>query len=124
VELGLLPREESESTEEPDTAEPSRTALHVRLGMKLAEIGPEETRRRGILPPRSALKVEAVRSGSPADRANLRSGDVILSVARREVGSVSDFDTLLRRLREEGESEALLHVRRDSSFFTLLPLEP
>lgn len=120
--LALLPENGPQENGESESSEPSESDLHLQLGMKLKTLSAEEARQRGIAPAQPVLEVQAVRRGSPAERANLQSGDLILAVARQNVKSVEAFDKLLARLKSRGESKVLLHVKRESSFFTLLPL--
>jgi Do/DeqQ family serine protease len=60
--------------------------------------------------------VASVDSGSPAARAGLREGDVILSVNRQPVRNVED----MRRALEGAGQRLLLNVRRDEGAFFLL----
>jgi Do/DeqQ family serine protease len=63
------------------------------------------------------VAVVQVAPGSPAARAGLRRGDVIISVNRRTVNSLADF----RQALQQSSGPALLHIRRgDGAFF--LPL--
>jgi aminopeptidase YwaD len=73
----------------------------------------------------AGAKLAAVRAGSPAERAGLRAGDVIVEFAGSEVGSLEDFAALLMAQREGAsvrivvqrgservETEAVLGQRR------------
>jgi Do/DeqQ family serine protease len=60
--------------------------------------------------------VVSVEGGSPAARAGLRDGDVVLSVNRQAVASVED----MRRLLPGDGQRLLLNIRRDEGAFFLL----
>jgi S1-C subfamily serine protease len=57
-----------------------------------------------------------VSSGGPADRAEVRSGDVILAVAGREVDNLADFYTMLWAMGPAGVT-APLRLRRERDVF-------
>ncbi len=68
--------------------------------------------------PRSSeqrIGVTELRDGSPAQRAGLRRGDVILSVNRQQVGDLNDL-----RQHSEGARELLLHIQRGGGALFLL----
>tara|TARA_R110002049_G_scaffold111345_26_gene260554 strand:+ start:1225 stop:2664 length:1440 start_codon:yes stop_codon:yes gene_type:complete len=90
--------------EEPTIAEGS--AVNERLGG--AQFGPltEQALAEGI---EQGVSVQMVEPGSPAARAGLRDGDVIIGVNRQPVKSVSEFK---ERLEAAAKGQMLLHVRR------------
>ncbi len=64
----------------------------VGLGLTLAPVHVAAELREAVgLPPALGLLVRAVRGGGPAERAGLRTGDVLLSAGRRELRSVADL---------------------------------
>lgn len=65
---------------------------------------------------RTRVVVTEVMPGSPAAQAGLRRGDIILSVNRRSVTSLSEFQAAVR----ENPSQVLLHIRRGSGALFLL----
>ncbi len=60
--------------------------------------------------------ISSIEQGSPASRAGLMQGDVVLSVNRRSVHSVSELKSILRGSR----SDLLLQVKRDRQLFYLV----
>lgn len=72
---------------------------------------------------REGVVVVAVEPGSPADRARLRPGDVIVEIVNSSVATLEDFREAARRYRERTKQIAVL-VRRGemSSFVTIDPL--
>lgn len=125
--LAELPREDAP---ESDRAEPDRDEedteepMSLKLGMELGTLSEEEAREQGIVPPRPVIQVEDIRRGSAASQARLQPGDLILRIGNEPVSGADKFNEILTSLHERGEDKVLLHVRRDSNFFTLLPLNP
>lgn len=67
-----------------------------KLGAAVADSALQATKVPGI--PASGAYVGEVRPGSPADRAGLRKGDVIVAVAGRAAGDAAELHRLLRDL--------------------------
>ena len=61
--------------------------------------------------------IESVTPDSPAAKAGLRDGDVILKIDSTEIGSIADFDDLLRGMKPG--NEITLQVRRGSERITV-----
>jgi len=90
----------------PALSAPAREQLVVELGHQtLAGFAMDEA-----APDRRT--VAAVESGSPADRAGLRAGDVIVGVNGRDVPTEAAFERLLQSGLERGASVLELAVRR------------
>jgi S1-C subfamily serine protease len=62
------------------------------------------------LPERDGVLVRGVQEGSPADRAGLRGGDLIVEAGGSPVSAIDDLHTALDRLGDD-ESLALAVVR-------------
>jgi serine protease Do len=124
VELGELPSGEEETSRQPDRNDQSETPedMSAQLGLSLTQLSPEEARSQGVVPPRPVLQIEDVARGSAAARANLRPGDLILRIGNEAISSLERFNTILAELKQRGEDKVLLLARRDSNFFTALPL--
>jgi hypothetical protein len=67
------------------------------LGMVVAQVGPSDTAREQwpLLGNHPALRVQEVSTGGAADKAGLRRGDVLLSLAGQEVGDPSSLASAL-----------------------------
>jgi len=79
-----------------------------RLGMEVQDVTPELAQRLD-LPVTSGVLVTSVEAGSPAQKAGLRRGDVILEVNTREVEDTAGFR---KAVRERAGGTAVLRVRR------------
>jgi putative serine protease PepD len=95
--------------QELPTLESGGTVQHAFLGVATTTAG------------RGGALVRSVDSGSPADRAGLRSGDVIVSVGGRKI---SDPDALVRAIdaRKPGQSAELVYVRDGTRHTTQVQL--
>lgn len=87
-----------------------KEALDKNVGLGLTPLTPSLARRYGLTTTEGLLVTE-VRQYSPAARAGLQTGDIILEVNRIKVGSVKEFQDILKKT-ESGE-EIILLVRRE-----------
>ncbi|MFB6347754.1 MAG: Do family serine endopeptidase [bacterium] len=124
VTLAELPGEdESSSVSGDQDAQQQSPEINKQLGLGLKQLTADEAKKAGVVPPRPVLQITEIQRGKPAHQANLRPGDVILRVGEQQVTSREEFNSLLAKAKEAGQKEVLLHVRRDSNFFTILPLK-
>jgi serine protease Do len=107
VTLGELPTEDARGSG-PTT----------RLGLNLQTLTPQLAQALGIEPSARGAVITEVLRGSPADRAGLQQGDVILEINRRGVVTAEEAAAALREPRKGGH---LLRVRGASGirFVTL-----
>ena len=99
-------REIIASTQEGDfglTVQPLTPQLAENLGLERAE----------------GLVITAVKRGSPAEEAGLRSGDVITEINRQSIKNLADYNRELTR-SEKAKSVLLLVRRGQSSLFLAL----
>jgi serine protease Do len=111
VEVGRL------GPEKPET-EPSTQADQERWGLRLQELDPRLADRMG-LSDGEGVQVVGVQPGSPADRAGIKRGDVILEVNRRQVSSIDQLRDLVAQV-EDGDSLLMLVARNNDSFYVAL----
>jgi serine protease Do len=91
----------------------------AKLGIGLQTLTPELAERIGIDRNTKGAVITQVRSGSPAEDAGLREGDVILEVDHKPVRTAADAGKLLSANREGGH---LLRIRRgDAAVFMVVP---
>ncbi|HWC25921.1 MAG TPA: PDZ domain-containing protein [Solirubrobacteraceae bacterium] len=83
---------------------------HAFLGVQLRSLTPDVADRLDVGVQEGAI-VAGVDDGTPADRAGLRSGDIIVEIGDRRVASVEDVLSALRRA-DPGDTLAFT-IRRD-----------
>jgi len=104
---------DSESAQEADTA----AAAPSELGLQLQALTPNIASQLEYRGPGKVL-VSAVRPGSPADRAGLQRGDVIVDADRQTVKTPNDVASAAR------DGKVLMRVdRNNQSFFTVVSKE-
>jgi serine protease Do len=113
VRVARMPSERGERAESGEKAEPASS----QWGLALRELDPRTADRLGVAVGDGVL-VAGVRPGSPADRAGVRSGDVVQEVNRRKVASVKDVQAADRA--GSGGSMLLLLKRGNGSLFAAL----
>jgi serine protease Do len=81
----------------------------ARLGVAIAPPRVARRLQRAVgLPERDGLLVHAVEEGSPADRAGIQKGDLIVAAGEREVARIDDLHQALDSVRGGGELELKL----------------
>jgi serine protease Do len=116
VKLGTFPDETAERGEEEV---PEGTVRH---GMTLRDLTPDVAERLQLPRGSRGVVVTDVASGSAAEDAALRRGDLIVSVNGEDVASVADFEKEIARAK--GDGVARLRFRRgDTHQVTVLRLD-
>ncbi len=98
-------------------AEPAPDAAPTALGLRLAPLTPEPTRRQGIKANGGAV-VAGVEDGSPAAAAGLRAGDVIERVGQTAVAGPQDVQAAVKSIlgKQSGDDRSVaLYVNRGAS---------
>ena len=85
------------------------------LGLTVKEVTPESRGARS----RDGVVVTAVEAGSPAERAGIRPGDVILEIDRKRVRGLADFREIVGELAR-GSGILFLVRREDTTIFLAL----
>jgi len=114
VKAGQMPGERAEGSgpEEP---------VRGKWGLALRDLDPRMAPRLGLNPGDGVL-VAGVQPGSPADKAGLRSGDVILEVNRKKVASAHEAQAEAQK-DPNARTLLLLFRRGNSSLFAALELK-
>ena len=89
------------------------------LGTSIADAASQARKRSGI--PSTGAYVGRVRPGSPADRAGLRSGDVIKALGGQPVEGAADLHRLIPQM-PTGRDVSLVYVRNMKEHDTLVRL--
>ncbi len=115
VKVGRMPGERAEA-EKSGQAEPAQG----KWGLALRDLDSRTAQRAGVAPGQGVL-VTTVQPGSPAERAGLQPGDILLEVNRTKVGSAAEAQALAQKA--PGESLLVLLKRGDASLFAALKQE-
>ncbi len=81
------------------------------LGFSVRELSPEWRERLKLSADATGLVITKVESGSPADRAGLESGMLLLQVNRQAVNNVAEFQKVVDAAAEAKDESVLLLVR-------------
>jgi len=114
-------------TEQPKSLEPEAQSEEadgegtVLEGVEITEITPEIARQLGLPSVTTGVVVSNVNVGSPAERAGLQTGDVILQVNRARIRSLSEFKQQVTKIGKN-KSMLLLVNRRGRKLF--IGIEP
>jgi serine protease Do len=103
VKVGKLPSEKVAS-------EPSSRASQSQWGLQLQDVTPQMARQRGLAEA-SGVMVVGVQPDSPAERAGLQRGDIILEVNHQPVQSMQDMRDAVAKAGDQ--DSLLLLVKRD-----------
>jgi serine protease Do len=103
-------------TEDKETLASKGPKEETDLGMTVSPVTPELARRYG-LPEAEGIVVVDVEQGSPADKAEVREGDLILEIDHKPIKTLKDYNRRTENLKE-GETVSLL-VRRKTAFVAL-----
>ena len=90
------------------------------LGLELRAMSLQEQQRLGLS---DGLYVEAVAPRSPAVRAELKAGDLILQVRGRPIRQVAEFRDRIESAAADGAPVAVLTMRGDEKRFVALELD-
>jgi len=109
--VGEMPEEHPERAAR---AEMKEEQVNKKTGLSIQDLTPAIARQLGYQG-ESGVLVTAVEAGSPAEDAQLQSGDLIKEVNRIEVKNVEDFNKAMSGLKS-GDT-AVLYVRSGQNFF-------
>jgi serine protease Do len=110
VTLGTLPPPDqlAAAAPAPETPEPQ-------LGMQLAPLTPEARESHGVPAATEGVLVTGVEPGSAAAQRGMRTGDVILEVAREKVSEPAEVSEAIRKAAEAGSDTVLMLVQREGN---------
>ncbi len=86
------------------------------MGIQVAEITPERARQFGLDKDEKGVLVMDVQSGSRADEAGLRPGDIIKEVNHERISDLDDFRKAMRKATKHKKAIQMLVKRRNYGF--------
>ncbi len=92
------------------------------VGLALAPLSPQLREQLDLPPSAHGAVVANVRSGSPADQAGLRQGDLLVGVGNRPVTSVNDATSAIRAAQKDGHGLALRIMRDGHTAFVAIDM--
>ncbi len=105
-----------------DASAPGEASNGAKLGLALAPINPAARESLGLAEDVKGAVIAAVRPGSPASEAGLKSGDVLLSVGNRSVASPEEAVKAIHAQEGTKRQAVALRVLRDGhSLFVAVP---
>ncbi|RLB87498.1 MAG: peptidase, partial [Deltaproteobacteria bacterium] len=103
-------------TEEKEAEAVTGAEGETDLGMRVSPLTPELARQYNI-PQRQGVVVVHVEKDSPADRAEVQQGDLILEINHKAIRTVKDYQAEIKKAKK-GDSISLL-IRRRTGFLAL-----
>ena len=109
-----------ESSKASETVSVSVNEKLTPLGLELRAMSPQEQQRLGTT---EGLYVESVAARSPAVRAELKAGDLILQVRGKAIRQIADFRDGVEAAAADGAPVAVLTLRGEQRRFVALELD-
>ncbi len=81
------------------------------FGIKFKPKAPDSTK--------EGLEIEAVKPGSPADKARLEAGDILLELNRQKISSIDDFQAAAKKVRK-GRDHIVMYQRGNEILFSTI----
>jgi serine protease Do len=111
-----LPREVAEVAPE---AVPEEAETKMLTGLVVMDLSREIIRQLGFNKEEKGVVVVKVEPGSPADEAEIKKGDIIKEINRREIENLATYNSVLKSLNEQ-ESLLLFINRSGKRFYVIL----
>ncbi len=90
------------------------------LGFNLQELTPELAERFGLEPDFKGIIITAVEPGSPAEKAGLQKGDIILEIDSWKIKNIEDYYDAIKKAKDS----ALFYIRRgENNLYMVVNLE-
>jgi len=120
VVLGERPKDSDAREDQDDNDTPEETSGE-KLGVSTQTLTPEMAQQLGYRNDEGVI-ISSVISGSPAEEAGLRRGDLIKEVNRTEVSTAPEFKRLISRLQSGDSAILLVNRRGQNTFYAAIPV--
>ncbi|MDQ7788048.1 MAG: DegQ family serine endoprotease [Thermodesulfovibrionales bacterium] len=110
-----LPREVAEVTTDQM---PSETESTILAGLTVMDLSKEIIRQLGFNKGERGVVVVRVEPGSPADEAEIKKGDIIKEIDKREIGNLNDYTRISSNIKRN--SSVLLFINRGGKKFYVI----
>jgi serine protease Do len=110
-----LPRETAEITNEQI---PSESESKILTGLTVMDLSKEINRQLGFSKGERGVVVVRVEPGSPADEAEMKKGDIIKEIDKREINNLNDYTRIASNIKRN--SSVLLFVNRGGKKFYVI----
>jgi serine protease Do len=117
VRVGILelPREVAEVV--PDRS-PNDIETRVLTGLSVMDLSKEIVKQLGFNKDEKGVVVVRVEPGSPADEAEIKKGDIIKELNKKEINSLEDFNRTATSIKKS--ESALLFINRSGKRFYVI----
>ena len=112
VSIGEMPRDLTALSSE---TQGKTEGNHGLAGITVGPIPPDQSR------DQDGVVIQEIRSDSPAARAGLREGDILVELNRQEIRTVEDFERLTNKLEPNSTILVLLKRGRGTIFLAIKP---
>jgi serine protease Do len=110
-----LPRETAEVTNEQM---PSESDSKILAGLTVMDLSKEINRQLGFSKDERGVVVVRVEPGSPADEADMKKGDIIKEIDKREINNLNDYTKIASNVKRN--SSVLLFINRGGKKFYVI----
>jgi serine protease Do len=121
VSLGVTIAEQPANLAQAERTGKDTTEDTALAGLAVSELTAEARTQLGLAPDAGGVLVSGVAPGSPAGRAGVQAGDVIVQINRQQVNGLDDYRRVAGGLGKEDKALVLVNRRGSQMFLVLAP---